>query len=279
MNSGQIKRVREALAAAEAKHPFWPVDNISAAALILIEEAGEVAKAVNDYRESGGALEDIEAELYQTAAMCFRMLNNLGGGGQIKDPDGQIIEEQIVGRFNRKPNNKRGGAADKVIFKATEGPKFSTPLSIDAILRQGTTEEEIRTGIKTFCKSAINAVQNLIQGLEAAGYKQSVRDEARETAIKVLLLSAPQTNTLEKVALIDSIQWGIEGIVSAVNDLLLYSPDYRAKKLKVKKEFSEKALWIICRIAKVPHFKPEPLRDIRPIGLILKQAEANLEKW
>ena len=81
--------------------------------------------------------------------------------------------------------------------------------------------EELRAGIKTFCKSAINTVQNLIQDLEAVGYKQSVRDEARETAIKVLLLSAPQTNTLEKVALIDSIQWGIDGTVSAVNDLLL----------------------------------------------------------
>lgn len=59
-----------------AKHPYFP-SNMFEQLSIMIEEAGEVAQAVNDFKFSGGSISDIKNELYQTAAMCLRMLNNL----------------------------------------------------------------------------------------------------------------------------------------------------------------------------------------------------------
>lgn len=62
---------------AEQKHPDWPVDNMYKQVTILQEEAGEVSKAVLHYFDENGSIEDIKKELYQTAAMCMRMLKNL----------------------------------------------------------------------------------------------------------------------------------------------------------------------------------------------------------
>jgi NTP pyrophosphatase (non-canonical NTP hydrolase) len=53
------------------KHPDWPTNTFHQVA-ILSEEAGEIAKAAND-RDTQG----IKTELYQTAAMCLRMLKNM----------------------------------------------------------------------------------------------------------------------------------------------------------------------------------------------------------
>ena len=58
------------------KHSYFPT-NIFEQLSIMIEEAGEVAKAVNDFKFSGGSISCVKDELYQTAAMCLRMLNNL----------------------------------------------------------------------------------------------------------------------------------------------------------------------------------------------------------
>lgn len=59
------------------KHPYYP-DDIFKQLAILTEEAGEVAKAVNDYYEKDNQTTDhIKEELLQTAAMCFRMYINI----------------------------------------------------------------------------------------------------------------------------------------------------------------------------------------------------------
>lgn len=64
------------LSNAEYKHS-WESKPIVKQALILSEEAGEVSRAVNQYDDEGGSIEDVRSELIQTAAMCYRMLKNL----------------------------------------------------------------------------------------------------------------------------------------------------------------------------------------------------------
>ncbi len=61
---------------AKRKHPKFPEDMFHQLA-IMQEEAGEVTKAVLQYKYEGGSFEDIKSELIQTAAMCMRMLENL----------------------------------------------------------------------------------------------------------------------------------------------------------------------------------------------------------
>ena len=59
------------------KHPHYPL-NIFHQLAILTEEAGEIAKAVNDYYEKDNQnTNNLKEELLQTAAMCFRMYNNI----------------------------------------------------------------------------------------------------------------------------------------------------------------------------------------------------------
>jgi NTP pyrophosphatase (non-canonical NTP hydrolase) len=60
---------------AKAKHDF-PTDIFKQLA-IMQEEAGEVAKAVNDYHYLGQDIDNVKTELAQTAGMCIRMLINL----------------------------------------------------------------------------------------------------------------------------------------------------------------------------------------------------------
>ena len=59
------------------KHPNFPKD-INKQTAIVSEEAGEVVKAVLHYQDENGSLEDVRKELLHTAAMCIRMLENLG---------------------------------------------------------------------------------------------------------------------------------------------------------------------------------------------------------
>jgi len=65
-----------ALKEAKEKHPVWPEDIFEQLA-ILQEEAGEITKAVLDYKTGDGSKEDLQKEVYQTAAMCLRFLENL----------------------------------------------------------------------------------------------------------------------------------------------------------------------------------------------------------
>lgn len=58
---------------AEKKHPLWPNDIIHGVAIIA-EESGEAVRAALNHEYSNGAMADIEKEIVQTAATCYRML-------------------------------------------------------------------------------------------------------------------------------------------------------------------------------------------------------------
>ena len=72
----ELNSVVDELKRAKQKHPDYPGDMFEQLA-IMTEEAGEVAKAVLQYKREGGDLQDVKDELVQTAAMCIRMLENL----------------------------------------------------------------------------------------------------------------------------------------------------------------------------------------------------------
>lgn len=61
---------------AEKTHS-WEGNTMERNALILAEEAGEVFRAVLQYLEEGGDVNEIRLELIQCAAMCYRFLKNL----------------------------------------------------------------------------------------------------------------------------------------------------------------------------------------------------------
>jgi hypothetical protein len=78
-----IWKVRVEIARAEHKHPIWPSD-IAHQYLIVAEEHGEMAKALNDYlfkppEFQSKYLEELRTETIHTAAMCIRFLKNLEG--------------------------------------------------------------------------------------------------------------------------------------------------------------------------------------------------------
>ena len=56
-------------------HP-WPEGLIHQVA-IMMEEAGEVIKAANDYVHHGGSLDEVIRETIHTGATCLRLLDNL----------------------------------------------------------------------------------------------------------------------------------------------------------------------------------------------------------
>ncbi len=56
------------------KHPIWPADAVSRAAIVL-EEAGEVIREANHIREGNGSSKALRLELIQTAGTCIRMIN------------------------------------------------------------------------------------------------------------------------------------------------------------------------------------------------------------
>lgn len=80
--NSELERLRKysvieaALVFAKLKHQDYPKDIFKQLA-IMQEEAGEVTKAVLDYTDGKCSLNDVREELFQTAAMCMRMLENL----------------------------------------------------------------------------------------------------------------------------------------------------------------------------------------------------------
>jgi NTP pyrophosphatase (non-canonical NTP hydrolase) len=73
-----INDIKSALEAAKLKHPDWSKYTIQDMALIVSEEAGEISKAVVDFKLMEKVpLEEVQMELLQTAAMCLRMLENI----------------------------------------------------------------------------------------------------------------------------------------------------------------------------------------------------------
>ena len=73
-----IGDVLDELCRAEAKYPDWPTDLIHQVA-IMQEESGEAIRAALNHVYHGEPIEDVRAELVQTAAMCLRCLKNLEG--------------------------------------------------------------------------------------------------------------------------------------------------------------------------------------------------------
>ena len=65
----ELKRAKE-------KHPNFP-DDLFQQGSIMIEEAGEVVKAINDWAWFSGSIESVRDELVQTAAMCMRMIEKI----------------------------------------------------------------------------------------------------------------------------------------------------------------------------------------------------------
>ena len=81
-NMEYFQKINFALAKAEIIHKDFPSDPFRQLS-IMIEEAGEVSKALNDLSEMHSGddtremVQNVREELYQTAAMCVRMLKNL----------------------------------------------------------------------------------------------------------------------------------------------------------------------------------------------------------
>jgi hypothetical protein len=69
-------KILDELEKAEAKHPDWPCDILHQIAIVN-EESGEATRAALQFFYKGGGLENVQAELIQTAAMCIRMLENI----------------------------------------------------------------------------------------------------------------------------------------------------------------------------------------------------------
>lgn len=61
------------IASAKTKHPEWPADHVSRAAIVS-EEAGEVIREANHLREGKGDVRLLRSELIQTAGVCLRMI-------------------------------------------------------------------------------------------------------------------------------------------------------------------------------------------------------------
>ncbi len=77
MNLGTIvDEVLKELERAETMHPIFPADTIHQVA-IMAEESGEAVRAALQAVYENGDLADVEKEVIQTAAMCFRVLKNL----------------------------------------------------------------------------------------------------------------------------------------------------------------------------------------------------------
>ena len=77
MNNIEIRRAVESeLLRARLKFPLWPEDIIHAVS-IMNEEAGETIQAALDLTYDNGSIDNVKAELIQTAAMCFRVLENI----------------------------------------------------------------------------------------------------------------------------------------------------------------------------------------------------------
>ena len=71
-----VKRIELELASAKTIHPFFPKDLIHAVS-IMNEEAGESIQAALNVVYENGSINNVVNELIQTAAMCFRCLENM----------------------------------------------------------------------------------------------------------------------------------------------------------------------------------------------------------
>ena len=68
--------INQEMERAKEKFPWWPEDQIHAAAIVA-EEAGELLQATLQNKYEKGSLENVRKEAIQTAAMAVRFLENL----------------------------------------------------------------------------------------------------------------------------------------------------------------------------------------------------------
>lgn len=68
--------VLEEIMLAEYKHPEWPKDLLHQIAIVN-EESGEATRAALQVVYEQGSKQELQKELVQTAAMCFRMIQHL----------------------------------------------------------------------------------------------------------------------------------------------------------------------------------------------------------
>lgn len=70
------KSLSEEMERAKAKFPWWPEDQIHAAAIVG-EEAGELLQATLQCKYENGSIEKVRKEAIQTATMAIRFLENI----------------------------------------------------------------------------------------------------------------------------------------------------------------------------------------------------------
>ena len=78
-----ISEILEELSRAKRIHPGWPIDPVHAASL-LIEEAGELQKAANEFTYQDKTAAAMANEAIQTGAMVIRFLQNYPHYRQLK---------------------------------------------------------------------------------------------------------------------------------------------------------------------------------------------------
>lgn len=77
MNFKQFtKMVEHEVMLAEYKHPEWPKDLLHQIAIVN-EKSGEATRAALKVVYEQGSKQELQKELVQTAAMCFRMIQHL----------------------------------------------------------------------------------------------------------------------------------------------------------------------------------------------------------
>ena len=71
-----IREILMEVERSENKFPFWPDDNIHAAAIVC-EESGELIRATIQHKYENSAGYEMKTEAIHTAAMCIRFLKNI----------------------------------------------------------------------------------------------------------------------------------------------------------------------------------------------------------
>jgi NTP pyrophosphatase (non-canonical NTP hydrolase) len=99
---------------AVVKHPTWPRDAVSRAAIVA-EEAGEVIREANHIREGHGDVKALRLELIQTAGTCIRMLNIMDSEKHTAIPvfeQGARVKGKGLAAYFPGPDEKRRFSKD-----------------------------------------------------------------------------------------------------------------------------------------------------------------------
>lgn len=109
-----IFEILEEMRKAKSKHPTWPMDAVSRAAIVA-EEAGEVIREANHIREGHGDPQALRLELVQTAGVCVRMINVMDSEKHNAIPvfdQGAKVKGQGLAAYFPNHNEKRRFSTD-----------------------------------------------------------------------------------------------------------------------------------------------------------------------